>query len=228
MALALMGGGCYSAPVPAPRSQAGEADLAAEALDAGDYTSAAELYRRALTTTPESLPVHYGLAVALSHLDQKPEAIREFRWVLARGETGTVEVDNARRWLIKAGALAPASTGRAARSESPANVEPSNSASAIVEGRVVSAGGPEQGPLKRQQIFLIEQPSRLHHYRGRTDEEGRFRFAGVPPGTYKISDRMSGPPTWRLRVEAKPGQLVLLDLGPGNSTRVRDDYPGHP
>ena len=89
MALALMGGGCYSAPAPAPRSQAGEVDLAAEALEAGDYTRAAELYRRALTTTPESLTVHYGLAVALSHLDQKPEAIREFRWVLARGETGT-------------------------------------------------------------------------------------------------------------------------------------------
>ena len=227
MALALMGGGCYSAPVPAPRSQAGEADLAAEALEAGDYTRAAELYRRALTTTPESLPLHYGLAVALSHLDQKPEAIREFRWVLARGKPGTVEVDNARSWLIKAGALGPPSTGPAARSESTANDEPSNSASAIVEGRVVSAGGPEQGPLKRQQIFLIEQPSRLHHYQHRTDEEGRFRFAGVPPGTYKISDRMSGPPTWRLRVEAKPGQLVLLDLGPDNSTRVRDDYPGH-
>jgi len=227
MSLALMGGGCYSAPVPAPRSQAGEADLAAAALEVGDYTSAAELYRRALTTTPENLPVHYGLAVALSHLDQKPEAIREFRWVLARGETGTAEVDNARRWLIKAGALAPPSTG-AARSESTAANEASNSASAIVEGRVLSAAGPEQGPLKRQQIFLIEQPSRLHHYRGRTDEEGRFRFAGVPPGTYKISDRMSGPPTWRLRVEAKPGQLVFLDLGPANSTRVRDDYPGQP
>jgi len=227
MALALMGGGCYSAPVPAPRHQAGEADLAAEALEVGDYTRAAELYRRALTATPESLPVHYGLAVALSHLDQKPEAIREFRWVLARGETGTAEVDNARRWLIKAGALAPPSTG-AARSESTAANEASNSASAIVEGRVLSAAGPEQGPLKRQQIFLIEQPSRLHHYQHRTDEEGRFRFAGVPPGTYKISDRMSGPPTWRLRVEAQPGQLVLLDLGPGNSTRVRDDYPGQP
>lgn len=225
MSLALMGGGCYSAPVPAPRSQAGEVGLAAEALEVGDYTRAAELYRRALTTMPESLPVHYGLAVALSHLDQKPEAIREFRWVLARGETGSVEVDNARSWLIKVGGLAPPSTGRAART---ANDEPANSASAIVEGRVVSAGGPEQGPLKRQQIFLIEQPSRLHHYRGRTDEEGRFRFAGVPPGTYKISDRMSGPPTWRLRVETKPGQLVLLDLGPDNSTRVRDDYPGQP
>jgi hypothetical protein len=165
--------------------------------------------------------------VAFSHLDQKAEAIREFRWVVARGKTGTVEVDNARRWLIKAGALAPPSTA-AARSESTANDGPSNSSSAIVEGRVVSAGGPEQGPLKRQQIFLIEQPSRLHHYQQRTDEEGRFRFAGVPPGTYKLGDRMSGPPTWRLRVEAKPGQLVLLDLGPGNSTRVRDDYPGQP
>jgi hypothetical protein len=76
-------------------------------------------------------------------------------------------------------------------------------------------------------LVFVEQPSRLHHYQRRTDEEGRFRFAGVPPGTYKISDRMSGPPTWRLRVEAKPGQLVLLDLGPDNSTRVRDDYPGH-
>ena len=90
--------------------------------------------------------MHYGLAVALSHLDQKAEAIREFRWVLARGKPGTVEVDNARRWLIKAGALALPSTGPAARSESTANDEPSNSASAIVEGAWYRLAARSRGP----------------------------------------------------------------------------------
>jgi hypothetical protein len=206
--------GCYA--VPAPRSQAGEADLAAAALEAGDYTRAAELYRRALTTTPESLPVHYGLAVALSHLDQKPEAIREFRWVLARGETGTVEVDNARRWLIKSGRSPPSIPVRPGLN--PANDEPSVG-ERNCPGRVVQLGpdSPEEESLRPGPVITTRS------HRGPIS-----RFAGVPPGTYKLSDRMSGPPTWRLRVEAKPGQLVLLDLGPDNSTRVRDDYPGHP
>ena len=106
--------------------------------------------------------------------------------------------------------------------------EPTAASSASVEGRVVPVGGPQEGPAKRLQLFLVEQPSRVHHYPVRTDEEGRYRFPRVAPGVYKLSDRISGPPTWRLRVEAKPGQVVFLDLGPDNSTKSRDDFPGHP
>ena len=223
-ALALVVGGCYSSPPPAPRA-ADEARLAAEAMDVGDYAKAADLYRRAVAKSSDSVSLHYGLAVSASRLDLKPEAIREFRWVLDHGEVGTAEVDNARRWLVKAGALAP---GRSPIPLPESVNEATTSASASVEGRAVSPGGADRGPMKRLQIFLIEQPGRVHHYRLRTDEDGRFRFTNVAPGIYKLSDRISGPPTWRLRVEAKPGQIVFLDLGAGNTTKVRDDFSDHP
>lgn len=225
VALALLGIGCNTPPVPAPRGQADGPRLAADALDAGDYARAAELYRRAVAKAPDSLPLHYGLAVAASRLDLTPEAIREFRWVLERGEAGKVEVDNARKWLVKVGALAPPASGPAALSATDKPAE-ADSANASVEGRVVAVGGQDLGPMKRLQVFLIEQPSRVHYYRLRTDEDGRYRFPVVAPGIYKLSDRIAGLPTWRLRVEAKPGQVVHLDLGPDNSTKVRDDFPG--
>lgn len=215
--VALLGVGC-SAPAPAPRSETDIAVLAADALDAGQYAKAADLYRRALAKAPESVALHYGLAVALSHLDGKAEAIREFLWVLERAVPGTPEADNARRWLVSVGALAARPTASFGPDE------PSAASTATVEGRVLSVGGPESGPLKRQQLVLVEHPSRVHHYRMRTDEDGRYRFTGVAPGIYKLSDRVTGPAKWRLRVEAKPGQAIFLDLGPDNSTSVRDDF----
>jgi tetratricopeptide (TPR) repeat protein len=226
-ALALLGTGCNTPPVPAPRGQADEARLAAAALDAGDYARAAELYRRAVAKAPDSLPLHYGLAVAASRLDLTPEAIREFRWVLERGEAGKVEVENARKWLVKVGALAPPARG--SRASSTANQQPvTDRANASVEGRVVAVGGQDLGPMKRLQVFLIEQPSRVHYYQMRTDQDGRYRFPIIAPGIYKFSDRIAGLPTWRLRVEAKPGQAIHLDLGPDNGIKVRDDFPGDP
>lgn len=99
-------------------------------------------------------------------------------------------------------------------------------AQASVQGRALfgeSAGAAT--PLERMTLFLYDYPQRVVYFRIRTDEEGRFRFANVPPGIYKLTDRASGPPRWRLRVELKPGQDLTLDLDPGNSTRVRDDFP---
>ena len=77
----------------------------------------------------------------------------------------------------------------------------------------------------RMQLFLYDHPNRVVYYRIRTDEEGRFRFINVPPGIYKLADRIAGQPTWRLRVELKPGEDLSLDLSLGNSTRTRDDFP---
>jgi len=92
---------------------------------------------------------------------------------------------------------------------------------------VVSGEAPNDVvPVQRMQLILMEYPSRVQYHRVRTDEQGRFRFANVVPGTYKLTDRAAGTPQWRLRVELKPGQDVTLDLGPGNTTRMRDDFPG--
>ena len=224
--LALLLAGCYASPVPPPRVVADEGRLADEALAGRDYARAAELYRHAVQKAPNSLPLHYGLGVAASYLDLKPEAVREFNWVLERGQVGQAEVENARAWLIRVGALAPPArrAGPASAPVSAADDRPKTGIGSL-EGRAVFSEGSQQEPMKRMQLFLIEQPNRVNSYRLRTDEDGRFHFSNVAPGVYKLSDRMVGPPKWRLRVEVKPSQAVFLDLGPGNSTGARDDFP---
>jgi tetratricopeptide (TPR) repeat protein len=198
--------------------------LALEALDKGDYARAADLYRRALGQTPDSLPLRYGLGVALSHLGRKEEAIREFRWVLERGPAGSAEVEAARRWLASVGALP-----RPVAAAPPAQDEGRKPGHAMIQGRAMFAeAGQPVKPMPRIQLFLVGQPdspSKEERYVLRTDEEGYFRFRNVAPGTYKLTNRIAGPPIWRLRLEVKASEEMTLDLTPANSVAARDDFP---
>jgi hypothetical protein len=228
-AVALLLGACHASPPPPPKAADDDARLAAEALGAGDYARAAVLYRRAVTRAPDSVPLRYGLGVAASYLDLRAEAIRELTWVVSHGVPASPEVESARQWLVKVGAMAPPQRAAAAEPGAATGSEaPPAPGTGRVEGRAVSIDVAQPGPLSRQTLFLIEQPSRVNYFRLRTDEAGRFRFAAVPPGMYKLSDRITGSPLWRLRVEVKAGQNVFIDLGPGNARRVRDDFPDQP
>jgi hypothetical protein len=217
---------------PAPRSADKDAGtLAAEALERGEYEQAAGLYRTALGDDPESLPLHYGLGVATSYLDRRPETVREFSWVLEHGDGDSSEARTAQAWLLSVGALPrPAPTPSTAPAEEAqeekAKPEEQKPLLASVQGRVLfGEGGAGAGPVKGMRLFLSDYPKRVLRRRILTDEEGRFRFANVPPGTYKLTDRVAGPPRWRLRAELKPGQEITLDLDPSNSTLARDDFP---
>lgn len=220
-ALALLLGACQSPPAPPPKA-ADAATLAAQALERGEYEKAAGLYRRALQSQPESPPLHYGLAVAASFLNLREEAIREFKWVLEHGASGTVEVEAARRWLISVGALPrPAVTAARESDEKPG--------AAVLEGRAVFAEtGKEAKPMKRLQLFLVGQPNsptKEERYNLRTDEQGHFKFSNVMAGPYKLTNRVAGQPIWRLRVELKASQDTFLELNPANSVSARDDFP---
>ena len=219
---ALLVAGCSAAPESPANVRDDHGRLADAALVAGDYARAALLYRHALTQAPQQLALHYGLAVVATHLGLNAEAIREFGWILQHGVPGQPEMEIARRWLTSIGVLSRTST----LSSSPSATEVSAAATARVEGRVAPVEI-RPGPVSRMQLFLVEHPSRGRHYPVRTDDDGRFQFPTVAPGVYKLSDRISGPPTWQLRVEAKPGQVVFVDLGPENTTRSRDDFPDH-
>jgi len=232
VALALALAACQAAPPPPRPAVKDTGTLAAEALETGDYAKALALYRSALAAEPESLPLRYGLGVAASHLDRRAEAVSAFTWVLQRGEPDSTEVRTARRWLVSVGALprlaatTPAPADAREQEQTPAERKPAH---ASLQGRALfsdSAGG--VAPMEQMLLFLHDYPNRVVYFRIRTDEAGRYRFPKVPPGIYKLTDRASGPPRWRLRVELGPGQEMNLDLRPENSTKVRDDFPDRP
>ncbi|HXJ84236.1 MAG TPA: hypothetical protein VMS64_36820 [Candidatus Methylomirabilis sp.] len=221
---------CQAPPAPGPVTKS-TGVLANEALDRGDYASAADLYRTALVAEPESLPLHYGLGVAASYLDRRAEAIREFTWVLERAGADSPEATTARRWLQSVGAwrrpeMAVAPREEPAEASSSAAKEERKQRPAVLQGRALFEETPGVvAPMKRLQLLLSDYPDRVVYLRMRTDEAGRFRFSDVPPGIYKLTDAVAGPAKWRLRVELKPGQDLTLDLDLTNSTRVRDDFP---
>ena len=217
---------CQSpSPPTRPTSSEEPAVIAARALAAGRYADAAQLYRQALGEAPGKTELHYGFAVASTYLDRRDDAIREFRWVVQYGRPNATEVDAARQWLIRAGALPPATY-----TANPAGPEKERAAgNASLEGRAVFAeGGQTPQPMPRQQLFLVGQPNsptQRERYNLRTDEHGNFKFPDVVPGPYKLTNRVAGQPTWRLRVDLKASEVKVLELTPANSVAALDDFP---
>jgi hypothetical protein len=78
------------------------------------------------------------------------------------------------------------------------------------------------------QLFLVGQPdspTKEERYNLRTAEDGSFKFPNVVPGPYMLTNRVAGEPVWRLRVVLKPSEERELNLDPGNSLPVQDDFP---
>ncbi len=214
-----------SQPTRSASSETSE-ELAARALASGRYADAARLYREALGEAPGKMPLHYGLAVATSYLDLRDEAIREFRWVLQYGSPGAPEVEASRAWLARAGAL-PVMAYDATNPSGPEKERAPGNAS--LEGRAVFAeDGKPPLPMPRMQLFLVGQPNsptKLERYNLRTDEQGNFKFPDVVPGPYKLTNRVAGRPTWRLRVDLKSSEVKVLELTPANGVDSQDDFP---
>jgi hypothetical protein len=223
--LALALGACGGSGQP----PTAEYDVVAEALKAferSDWVPAARLLREAIAKQPTNLRLHYALGVAASHLELREETIHEFQWVMANAP-GTPEAAAAREWLVGAGLLREPETA-AAPPAPPIDKEIGNSG---LSGRVVWTGGEAPVKTTRMQIFLKGvpgTPTKDIQYVLRTDEDGAFAFKSIAAGSYKLTNRIAGEPVWRLRVEVPPSRDVVLDLGPHNSLRARDDFPNDP
>jgi tetratricopeptide (TPR) repeat protein len=216
--------GCTSPPPSGPAATT--QDVEAEAMAAvgrGDWTSAADLLRRALGQNPTSAKLHYNLGVAASYVGPRDEAIREFQWIIANLAPELSEAQEARRWLIDAGVLARSTETTAAVPQQSTETTPNDSG---VRGQVLWADG---RPTSRVQLFLKgvpNSPNANEQWVLRTDDSGHFEFKRIPPGTYILTNKVAGSPTWRLRVKVAPGEITSLELGEDNSAKVRDDFPG--
>jgi hypothetical protein len=225
-ALVALAPGCTSPPPSVPTPAATTRDVAAEAMaavDRADWAAAAELLREALRQDPASVTLHYHLAIAATHLNLRDEAIREFQWVLASVAPELPEGQEARRWLTEAGVLAR--SGSEPASTPPEGITQETPGDSVVSGRVVWADGKTTA---RVQIFLRgapKTPLQTLQWVRRTDESGYFEFRRIPAGTYMLTNRIAGEPTWRLRVQLEPGQTLTLDLSEANSAKIRDDFP---
>lgn len=225
-AIALVG--CQGSPPPAPTTAAPKDPVsqAQEAMERGEYSAAAGVLRQALASDPDNLGLRYRLGVSASYLNRKDEAIREFRWVMERGRTGSPEVETARNWLLAAGLPVQTSVRPAALTEPSASADPTlgEVAGAVLweeEGRIK--------PLARQQLFLkgVAGPAgeKEAFHITRADMQGNYKFTGLLPGGYMLTNRVAGFPIWRLKIELTPGQRQSLDLSVQNSTKTRDDFP---
>ncbi len=224
--------GCGRADPPPPAAvapsnwtalrQAGHA-LAAR----GDYEAAVGRYREALRQAPDDQVTHYGLAVALSHLDRRNEAIEEFRWVVARGASGDPEVRAATEWLRAAGALvrAPgAPTTEAPPVTVPADVyEPAGS----VRGATVWPGvTPESRPLQLQILLQGDDSfNRGRLVQGRTRLGAPYSLPRVPAGAYRLMAQVGAMRLWDTRVTVEPDRELLLDLTPATSPVSPTEFP---
>jgi hypothetical protein len=193
---------------------------AKRALAVADWPRAASHVRAALEQKPDSLFLHYNLAVCATWLGSRDEAQREFEWVLAHAPFDSEEATTARRWLASGNAQAPIQ----------AAAEPGNPdlGDAGVHGVVLWAEpGQVPKPQGRLQIFLHglrNTPTAAHFYWVRSDEEGRYQFTRIVPGQYKLSDAIARP-KWRLKIVVEPGEDALFDLTLDNVRPARDDFP---
>ena len=234
-ALAALLVGLALAACGSPPTAKEEPDGVAEALrafDRGDWVAAARLLREAVAKQPTDLRLHYSLAVTVTHLELREEAIREFQWVLANAPAGSPEAIAARNWLLAAGVLRnPSVAGNFSDSGDDVDggtaTDPDHPEGAV-HGQVTWTDGDPTTKGGRMQLFLKGikgQPNEDFVRVLRASEDGRFHFKRVPAGSYRLMDRIAGEPRWRVKVSIPAGQDVAMDLTPQNSLRVRDDFP---
>jgi len=206
-------------------------DVAADARAAmarRDWSAAAPLLRQAIPSAPDSVALHYGLAICATYLDLRDEALREFQWVLEHATPGSEEATVARTWLTQTGGQ----TARAAATDRPVpegDGSDAKSGSSGVRGVVGWAeAGQRAQPLNRKLLHLVGLKNTSTYglrYSIRSDENGQYEFERIVPGAYKLTDAIAGDPMWRLRITVPEAQQTLVDLGPDNSAKVRDDFP---
>jgi hypothetical protein len=189
--------------------------------------------RTAVQRDTESLELHYKLAITASYLSLLDEAVTEFEWVVAHATEGSEEVRVAREWLTAAKSR-DVTTARVAdgsrQPASPTRPEDGRVGDSGISGTVTwtESGGAAE-VKRRMQVHLIALPGQQsveeQRFTIRTDENGRYAFLKIPPGMYKLTNTVAGPPLWRLRVTIAPGRETTLDLNNANSVTSRDDFP---
>jgi len=104
-----------------------------------------------------------------------------------------------------------------------------NTGTARLRGTVTWAEGTDAPAPVYRRMFLLRglegAPNESVRYTLRTDANGEYVFDRILGGEYELTDGLALGSHWRLRVRINDGDDVTLNLTPGNSRQVRDDFP---
>ena len=223
LAAAILLAACQQTPVarpPASKAVSPTERLKAEGdalMAKASYADAVEKYLRAADLDPAAIGPRFGLGSAYSFLEKRPEAIAQFRWVLDRADTSSTESQEARRWLLRVGALPmPAAVANAGQRDARA-VDPSST------GHLV---GRTQWPEVTPQRRLISGSLRLAGDEPVTQDVKRTRafrlgdayeFKDIPAGRYRVVAVIDETTVWDEKVAVEAGKDTTLDLSQSTS-----------
>jgi len=195
-----------------------------------DYVDAIEKYRQAADLDPAAIGSRFGMGTAYSFLDKRPEAIAQFRWVMAHAAEDSSEYDEARRWLTRVGALVTAPTAGAAssdRSASPA-VDPSTVGRLV--GRTEWPGVTPKHKLITGTLALTgDEPVTQDVKRSRVFRLGdAYEFRDVPAGRYRIVANIEGTTVWDEKVTVEAGKDTAFALSQASSPVPASKYSPSP
>jgi hypothetical protein len=216
-------GGLTGAPVPATRNAAAPASRAGgesvahlkatgdELVRRGQPEQALQVYQTALRREPNDLGLRYAVAVTLSQLDRRAEAIAAFKWVLTNGLPDSEPVRRAESWLRDAGALSAPAQPIAVADRAPT--------SARLQGRVTWTDlDPGQAVPRVHLIIEGTDPSNKGKiYTAAAELNGGYDFPNVAPGAYRLTAQSRLVRLWELSVTILDGEPTILNLDQSSS-----------
>ena len=196
----------------------------------GNYVPAVEKLRQAADLEPGSVAVRFALGTAYSFLEKRPEAIAQFRWVMANARVESTERDEARRWLMRVGALveassAPGKPDMASRDTAAKKVDPAAQGSISGQTQWTGVTPAEHKVPVRIAIVGSEDATRELRQRMQVYLGERFEFKDVPEGQYRLIGAFADKVLWDQSVSVKGGKQTDVALSQATSSVPANTFP---
>ncbi|HEY7254473.1 MAG TPA: tetratricopeptide repeat protein [Methylomirabilota bacterium] len=197
----------------------------------GQYAAAVEKFRQAIDLEPNSVPIRFALGTAYSFLDRRSEAVAQFRWVVANAAVGSTEHQEARRWLVRVGAMeeAPAAVAKADGSADAAQkVDPASLGSIVGQTEWPGVTPAEHRVQLRISMLGTEDSTRPVQRRADILLGEKFEFKDIPEGQYRLLGIHDDKIIWEQRFAVRPGKQTDLALNQAASSVPANTFPPTP